>query len=94
MKPGGVRIHALPPPNSWSGHCKFRYTKNFFKTLCHNFNYKLENFEEFCCNNRDDQRLFICKIINSELDFSKEKFNNNYMKNIEVLHGFVDNESL
>ena len=94
MAPEGIRIHALPPPNSWYNHCKHRYTEKFFKDLCHNFNYKLENFEEFCIDNKKELRLLICKIVNSELEFSKERFDKYCMKNIEVIHEFVDNESL
>ena len=43
---------------------------------------------------KKELRLLICKIVNSELEFSKERFDKYCMKNIEVIHEFVDNESL
>lgn len=92
VKENGTRIHVLPPPNTWPGHCKYRYTEKFFNILCESFGYSIDEITTIKRNQKFD--LVFAAFNNGNQSFVKDKFSSYVLPEIDVLDNFVDNESL
>jgi hypothetical protein len=87
----GVRIHVLPPPNTWPRHCKYRYSLSFFEKLCQEFQYDILDVEQI---GNGSSALIFCYFKNGKKVFDTSVFIDKVMPEIEIQKNFVDAESL
>lgn len=91
VKEEGSRVHALPPPGSWPGHCVYRYTEQFFPSLSKAFEYELRSSRTIGSGR---ERLVFAYFGNGRKHFKKEDFDKKAFNEIEVKKNFIDRESI
>ncbi len=80
---GGAMVHSVPPNGYWKGHCRFKYTPLFFKSLAEKCGYNLIKVE---FKKRGKEQLLNALLIKTEDPFRWTD------RGIKVIKSFRENE--